>query len=188
MDRCVEEWRPVVGYEGLYEVSNFGNVRSLDRLVKSKGESKRLAPSKVLKQHTDKDGYRRVGLHYEDKQITVGVHRLVAQAFIDNLENLPAIDHIDGVRDNNFVGNLRWCSIMQNNSTELAKQRKSLAAYKRIDNKKKIIQHSISGDVIKVFNSSMEIQRELGYKRAAISRCCKGKQKTSYGYKWSFLD
>lgn len=188
MSRIVEEWRPVVGYEGLYEVSDWGNVRSLDRMVRSKGGSERLALGKLLKQYLDKDGYKRVGLHSNDKQVIAGVHRLVAEAFIDNPDDLPVIDHRDGHRDNNMVDNLRWFTVSLNNSTEQARQRKRQAAYNRTDNKVKIRQYSLDGEPLKDFDSSMEIERELGFDRSSVIRVCKGKQHTSYGYKWGYLD
>ena len=188
MSKEIEEWRPVVGYEGLYEVSDWGNVRSVDRYVNSKAGSKAMLHGKMLKQYTDKDGYQRIGLHKDVISKTVGVHRLVAEAFIPNPNNLPVIDHINGNRQDNRVENLRWFTVKLNNSTQQAKEKKSLAAFKRTDNKVKIRQSSIDGEHIKDYNSSMDIQRELGFERAAIIRCCRGKQHTSYGYKWDYMD
>ena len=188
MSRIAEEWRPVVGYEGLYEVSDWGNVRSLDRMVKTKGGSTRLVKGRVLKQYVDRDGYRRVGLHYDDKQCIAGVHRLVAEAFINNPDNLPVIDHIDGDRGNNMVFNLRWFTVSLNNSTEQARHKKKQAALRRTDNRVKIRQYSLDGKPLKDFNSTMDIVRELGFDRSSIIRVCQGKQHTSYGYKWEYLD
>ena len=186
MSRIVEEWRPVVGYEGLYEVSDWGNVRSLDVYLPSKGGSVALRRGRLMKQYLDKDGYCRVGIHKNGKERTVGVHQLVALAFIPNPDNLPVIDHIDGHRDNNVVGNLRWFTVTLNNSTEQARRKKSQGAYRRRDNKKIIYQYTLDGELVAEYESTMEAERVNGYGRSALSRCALGKQATAYGYVWKY--
>ncbi len=113
-----EEYRPVIGFEGLYEVSNLGNVRSLDRVIrvepKDKSPYDRLVKGRVLKPTADVDGYLMVGLYRDASQAICRVHRLVLQAFRDNPDNLPQVDHIDGNRANNHLDNLRWCTNEQN--------------------------------------------------------------------------
>lgn len=186
MSKEVEEWKPVVGYEGLYEVSDWGNVRSLDVYLPSKGGSLALRRGRQLKQYLDKDGYCRVGIHKGGKESTVGVHQLVALAFIPNPENLPIIDHINGIRNDNRVENLRWFTVKLNNSTEQAKHKKSLAAFKRKDNKKIIYQYTLDGELVAEYESTSEAERVKGYGRSALSKCALGKQGTSYGYIWSY--
>ena len=93
-----EVFRPIEGYERLYEVSNMGRVRSL-----------KYGKKKILKPVMTKFGYLRVGLHKEGKQKLFFVHRLVTQAFIPNPEGLPQINHIDEDKTNNVVDNLEWC-------------------------------------------------------------------------------
>ena len=105
----IEEWRPVVGYEGLYEVSNLGRVRSVDGYVKSKGESYRLHKGKVLSPAKDTIGYLFVILHCNGKCKTIRIHRLVAQAFLLNPDNLTEVNHKDEDKTNNSVDNLEWC-------------------------------------------------------------------------------
>lgn len=103
-----ETWRTIKGYEK-YEVSNYGNVRSKDRIIFRKdGKTMRLN-SVHLKSIEDRKGYLHVSL-YNDKGIkTPPIHRLVAIAFIDNGNNLPQVNHIDGNKKNNCVDNLEWC-------------------------------------------------------------------------------
>ena len=104
----IEEWRPVVGYEGLYEVSNTGRVRSVDRFYY------RLHKGKVLSPTKDRYGYLTVTLNCNGKSKTIKIHRLVAQAFLPNPDNLPQVNHKDEDKTNNNVTNLEWCDAKYN--------------------------------------------------------------------------
>lgn len=122
-----EEWRDIEGFDG-YQVSNMGRVKSLDRIVQC-GSSTRRIPGLILKIRKDKDGYDTVGFKKGKygKSYLLKVHRLVAKAFIPNPNNYECIDHINGVRDDNRVENLRWCTVKMNANYELAKQNRSEA-------------------------------------------------------------
>ena len=100
-----EEWRPVVGYEGLYEVSSYGRVRSLDRY----DERNCFREGRILKLYTSRVGYLRVQLSLNSKKKMYLVHRLVAEAFIPNPDNLPEVNHLDEDKTNNRVENLEFC-------------------------------------------------------------------------------
>lgn len=100
-----EIWRPVVGYEGLYEVSNTGLIRSLDRFVGNRNRIK----GKILSIRIEKNGYCSVALSKYGKIKRYKIHRLVAQAFIPNPEGLPEVNHLDEDKTNNSVDNLEWC-------------------------------------------------------------------------------
>lgn len=106
----VETWLPIAGYEGLYEVSDLGRVRSLDRTVYSGRGNSRLAKGQVLKSRPDKDGYQLVSLSKDGIKSDPKVHRLVADAFIPNPLGLPEVDHESGKRDHNQKTNLRWAT------------------------------------------------------------------------------
>lgn len=118
-----EIWKDVVGYEGTYQVSNLGRVRSLDRWIISRNGVRRFFKGIVMKPQTDKDGYSVVNFHTTKGSHLLKIHRLVASAFIPNKDNKPCIDHIDGVRNNNRVDNLRWCTYVENNNYERTKER-----------------------------------------------------------------
>lgn len=112
----IEEWRTIVGYEGLYEVSNTGQIRSFDRYVKYSNGRIHLHKGKVLSPIKDKDGYLQVNLCYNGKIHQIKIHRLVAQAFLSNPDNLPYVNHKDEVKTNNSVDNLEWCDVKYNNN------------------------------------------------------------------------
>ena len=109
-----EIWKDIPGYEGIYIVSNFGKVKSLQRTRKGSYGSIRIVYEKILNHKIDKDGYHIVTLSKEGKTKCIGVHRLVAQAFLPNSYNFPMINHKDEDPSNNFVDNLEWCDAKYN--------------------------------------------------------------------------
>ena len=108
-----EDWRDIKGYEGYYQVSNHGRVKSISRLVNS-FPNKRTVPERILKQQVLRSGYMSVGLWKDFHFFRLSVHRLVALAFIPNPYNLPQVNHRDGIKTNNNANNLEWCSRSEN--------------------------------------------------------------------------
>ena len=113
MSKLVEEWRPIKDYEGYYEVSDWGRIRTVEREVPF-GNQKRIIKERILKGALDAWWYHQVGLSKNSKQSTKKVHQLVAKAFIENPEGKTDIDHIDCDKTNNRVENLRWVTCKEN--------------------------------------------------------------------------
>lgn len=138
-----EIWRPVVGWEGLYEISTMGNVRSVDKNVGMRTHGKKttkFVKGRMLTPQHDKDGYTVIHLRdtFNGRNRLLKVHRLVAETFIPNPNNYPAIDHINGIRDDNRVENIRWCTISQNANFELAHKNRSESIRKSYENNPKL--------------------------------------------------
>ena len=121
----MEEWKDIKGYEGIYQVSSYGRVRSLDRIVERKGKGDFFIKGRVLTQSDDTNGYMKVSLTKHDQKRTFKVHRLVAIHFLDNPNNLPCVNHKDENKLNNNVDNLEWCTKAYNNSYETKDKRQS---------------------------------------------------------------
>lgn len=118
------EWKPIAGFEGLYEVSNTGEVKALERLVENNGGIQR-KHEKILRQHSKQNEHRLVVLCKSGKTYPKLVHRLVAIAFIPNPENKPCVDHIDTNPQNNYVSNLRWVTAQENALNPLTRKHNS---------------------------------------------------------------
>ena len=158
----------------MYQVSNTGNVKSF---YNGNGQ--------ILKSIKVSDGYTQVCLCKEGKQKRYLIHRLVAQAFLDNPYNLPQVNHKDENKTNNKVDNLEWCDYNYNINFGTRNQQVS---DKMTNGKlsKIVYQYSLDGELIKEWPSTNEIQRQLGYNQGNISKCCLGKCKTAYRYIWKY--
>ena len=109
-----EVYVDIPGYEGYYQVSNHGNVKSLDRVIKEKTGKTQTLKGRVLKQRVNPSGYCYVGLRKNGNRATFAIHQVVAQAFLDNLENKPIVNHINGVKTDNNISNLEWATYSEN--------------------------------------------------------------------------
>ncbi len=122
-----ETWEDIVGYEGLYKVSSKGLVKNISRYRTGKGGSKVYCEERIMSMHKSNGGYYQVPLCKDSRKKLVTVHRLVACAFIPNSQNKPCVDHINGIRTDNRVENLRWCTIKENLNFDLARSNISKA-------------------------------------------------------------
>jgi hypothetical protein len=174
-----EIWRDIQGYEGYYQVSNYGRVKSLERYVCA-GSGNRYRQEMLLKVSPRGSGYVGTILHEHSIKTNFSVHRLVAQAFISNPKNKPCINHKDGNKLNNNVSNLEWVTYKENTAH----------AWKFGLNKpvtKPVLMSNVNDEPLLVFDSLVEAKRQTGIDDSHISHCCNGKRKTTGGYKWSYV-
>ena len=179
MKAFLETWRDIAGYEGLYEVSDLGNVRSLNYL--RTGQTRILKPMKTPK------GYQQVHLCKDGNIKKNYVHRLVAQAFIENPNNLPEINHKDENKENNAVTNLEWCDHKYNINHGTCIERVAKANTNNPKCSEKIIQMTLDYVFVKEWPSTAECGRN-GFSAGNVSLCCNNKyglQGNVYkGFRW----
>ena len=162
-----ETWKDIKGFEGLYQVSNLGKVKSLSG-------KKPL----IKKQTFDKDGYLKVTLSKKGKKYNKRIHRVVAETFIPNTNKLPQVNHKDEIKTNNSVFNLEWCSNFYNSCYGTRSKRVAQ------NNKIKVFQFSLENRLIKVWPSALDAGAILGICKSHISECCTGKRNTAGGFIW----
>jgi hypothetical protein len=179
----MEIWKEIADFEGLYEVSNTGKIRSLKRNI-------------IFKDRIDKYGYKKATLQNcgEIKHFTI--HRLVAIAFIPNINNYPQINHKDGDKLNNNVSNLEWCTGKQNQRHAVnlgLRNVDHLIVISRTKkrslnpNSKKVRQLTLSGEPIQDWECILDAAELLNINKSNISTCLIGRQKTAGGFKWAYI-
>ena len=206
-----EIWKDIKGYKGFYMISSYGRIKSLKRI----DNNNHFIRERILKQG-DNNGYKHVSLSKNGKTKIFKVHRLVAEAFIPNPNNLPQVNHKDENHSNNCVSNLEYCDALYNDNygtrnkriseahkgktpwnkgkphTEETRKKlsKALKGIPNIKNRKKIAQIDIETDeIIKIWDCANDIYKELGFKNSNISACCNNKPhiNTAYGFNWKFF-
>jgi hypothetical protein len=185
----IEVWKPVVGFEKTHEISNLGRLRSLPRVCKFGSRSKEY-PMCILKLQYDKGGYLRCALRIgKNRILNKFIHRLVAETFLPNYNNLPVVNHKNGIRDDNRVENLEWCTVAGNNLHAyrvLGRIGPSAGRFGKDNKKTKIVQQISKGDVVAEYYGCTEAGMAVGVGKSAISAVCLGKRKTCKGYQWRY--
>ena len=177
-----EEWRDVVGYEGRYQVSSMGRVKSLERKV-PKGYGERTVKERILKLRINRDGYLKIGLYGSTgKQKWFQVHRLVGEAFIQNPDEKPQINHINEIKTDNRACNLEWCTCKENINHGTAKDRSAK------NRSKSVGQYTLDGELVKIWASTMEVERQAGFYHGNINKVANGKFKQAYGFTWKYVE
>jgi len=173
-----EIWKDIPNYEGLYQVSNFGNVKSLvgyDHSIKKYVKREKLLTPSIGE-------YKKIQLFKNKKRSTYYIHRLVAQSFIDNPNNYKIINHKDENKYNNSVDNLEWCTHKENINYGTKQERAS-----KIQTKYHVLQYDLNDNLIRKWKNLREITLNTNYNKSYIIVCCQNKRKTAYGYKWAYL-
>ena len=179
----IEIWKNISEYSGLYMVSNTGKVRSM--------QWNHTSQVRELKQY-DQGGYKLVGIRRNGKHHNHLVHRLVAEAFVDNPRCLNVVNHIDGNKSNNNADNLEWVTSSENTRHAIRMGLRPLICVcerkRGKENKlcKKVAQFTTDMVPVKVWDTTFDVEEELGYKRQFICRVCRGERKTYKGFIWRY--
>lgn len=171
----MEIYKDIEGFKGLYQISNLGNVKSLGNSQKRK--------EKVLKPAKNNRGYLYVCLCNQEIRKIYKIHRLVAEAFVPNPNNLPEVNHKDENKTNNADSNLEWCDHKYNINYGTHTER---SAASRKNNKKQSKQVMCLETGV-IYPSTSEVEREFGFSRGNISAVCRGKTKTAYKFHWKYV-
>ena len=179
-----EVWKDIPNYENLYQVSNFGNVKSLDRKVKQWNRFKNiyvLYKGKLIKPNKTNKGYLKVGLSKEGKTKYYNIQRLVAMAFLENFDSNLTVDHINCDKTQNNVDNLQMLTLKENIQ---------LSYKNKLHKLKKVAKYDLKDNLLKIYDSVAEASRLNGCSSQLIKNCCDNKKycKTGKGFKWKYVE
>ena len=180
----MEIWKPISGYEGFYEVSNLGRIRSLERIVECSDGRKRKIKDRTLKGSSYSGGYSGVTLHKDGCAKFVNIHRIVAEAFVPNPLEKEEVNHKDENPSNNHASNLEWvtCKENINYGTRTERARKAIVEAQG----RAVRQLSRDGELVAEYESLSEACNATGTHVSNITKCAKGVYKTAGGYIWKY--
>lgn len=183
--KSTEQWKPIKGYEGMYEVSDHGRIRSVDRIGYKRHNSGCMAryfyKGQIIRQRASELGYKTVGLSKNGKQKHFSVHRLVGFHFLEKPDGKDCINHIDANPSNNHVSNLEWCT--QSENIQYAYDHGT----KRPPHLKPVGQYDDDWNLIKVWEGQTAAARALGTHQANIMKVCYGEREHAGGFRWKFM-
>lgn len=184
-----EIWRDIKGYEGLYEVSDLGNVKSLERSIVRKDGTSYYIAERILRPRKKSEGYLDVALNKDGKAKHYRVHRLVAEMFIPNPENKPEVNHINANKSDNRVENLEWAT-REENIHHAIKEGLATTCVKNNKRSKPVAQYDKNNILIEIYPSMREAERQTGIHQGDICKCCKKEKHhiTAGGFIWAYAD
>lgn len=175
----IEEWRDIPGYEGRYQASNLGRIRSLPRVIDRRSNTPYRLPGRILRPRLSHKGYLLVGLSTESKVKNLSVHRLVAQAFLPNTEGFPEVNHINGNKKDNRAANLEWVTTKENVAHSIAV----------LGNRRDVPRYAvICLDTGRVYASAKDAAKDVDGLPRAIRNVCHGKKKRHRGLRWAYKE
>lgn len=187
MDYNIDEevWKDIKGYEGLYQVSNKGRVKSLSRTVSRKRFGDYEKPESILKNQKHSGGYMKVSLCADNKITNKFVHRLVGEAFLEKIESQDQINHKNEDKTDNNTGNLEWCDGFYNNNYGTKTERQKDSEY--LKGKMKAVRgvNIKTGETL-IFESVKSTETK-GFKRRGVRNCLNGENKQHHGYRWEYI-
>ena len=187
MDICEEIWKDLIGFDRPYQISNYGNVKCLEYTKIDIIGRKQYRSEHYLSLTTHSSGYIVVNLRKGNKSITKRVHRLVAEAFLENPNNKPVVDHIDGNRINNKVSNLRWSTSQENTLNPNTFNKAKISLIKSIKTRVKSVYKLDSNyKVLEKFDSAEDAAKAMNCSSTFIHRCCTIPTRTAKGFHWSY--
>lgn len=176
----MEIWKSIKGFEDRYEVSTFGRIKSLSRVKVGKSNSSFVTEEKILSLSFNKDGYKKCSLHKDGKRYTYQVHRLVAETFIPNPNNLSQVNHKDWDRTNNTVSNLEWCSHRYNSENRRIKSNRAFTEYR-------IAQFDFCGKCIGTYDNINSASLSTDIIPSRIKLCADGVINQAGNYIWKYI-
>lgn len=181
-----EIWKDINGFEGMYQISNLGRVKSIERTVIDKNNNIKYIKEHIMSSSNNGNGYLSVMLYKDNKGVRKLIHRLVAQAFIPNPQNLPEVNHIDENRGNNVVTNLEWIDYLTNRTYGTRLER--LSASNTIH--APVVQYDLDFNYIAEYKNAIQAAKALGFDKrgSAIYECANKKANIAYGYIWRYKD
>lgn len=183
-----EEWRDIKDFEGVYQVSNYGRIKSCDRTVEKHYRNGVLVKcqikEKVIRHFTNNKGYSVIRLYKNRKCYHKLIHRLVAEHFIPNPNEYLEVNHKDENKRNNRVDNLEWCNRRYNNN--YGKQSKEGRRKSSNCRMKKVCQWDLNGKLIGIFDGIRIAEEKTGIDNRNICKSCKTDTRTAGGYKWTY--
>lgn len=187
MDICEEIWKDLIGFDRPYQISNYGNVKCLEYTKIDIIGRKQYRPEHYLSLITHSSGYIIVNIRKDNKSITKRVHRLVAEAFLENPNNKPVVDHIDGNKTNNKVSNLRWSTYQENTLNPNTFNKAKISLIKSIKSRiKPVYKLDSNYKVLEKFDSAEDAAKAMNCSSVFIHRCCTISTRTAKGFHWSY--
>lgn len=186
-----DRWKEIPGYEGYYKINTLGIVKGINRVIKHSTGSDKVWKGKYILQSSNEAGYQMVSLAKQGKITQSLIHRLVAQTFIPNPENKPCVNHLNGIKSDNFIDNLAWCTYSENelHSYRVLGKKSVLNRLGKIPHNAKYVGmfNKDTGKLINTYRTATEAAKHIGGNQSRVSTNCRSEQPFCYGYNYKYI-